>query len=100
MKYQQYFENARVASRKHVDPNVVELVLLQLAEAAVDETDFLLRENKKDLDRMDPNDPKYDRLKLTAARIRGIAHDIENVAHLNSPLGEILSEKIMPNELH
>jgi glutamate-5-semialdehyde dehydrogenase len=99
-KYIQYFENARAASRKHIDPNVVTLVLLQLAMEAVEQTDYLLRENKKDLDRMDPADPKYDRLKLTAARIKSIANDIENVAHLNSPLGEILSEKIMPNELH
>jgi glutamate-5-semialdehyde dehydrogenase len=100
MKYQEYFENARAATRKQIDPNVAELVLLQLAQAAVEETDFLLRENKKDLDRMDPSDPKYDRLKLTAERIKGIARDIDNVAHLNSPLGETLSEKIMPNELH
>src|ERR1700761_9131979 len=100
MKYQSYFENARVASRKPVDPNVINLVLLQLAEAAIDEMDYLLAENKKDLARMDPADPKYDRLKFTPERIRGIAADIDQVVHLNSPIGEILSERIMPNGLH
>ena len=39
-------------------------------------------ENAKDLSRMDATDPKYDRLMLTADRIKGIASDISNVASL------------------
>lgn len=100
MEYINYFEDARAASRKHIDPNVVSLVLLQLAIEIVEQTDYLLRANKKDLDRMDPSDPKYDRLKLTAERIKNIAEEINYVAYLNSPCGEILSENIMPNGLH
>ena len=48
---------------------------------------------------MDPKDPKYDRLKLTAERINGIADDIESVASLPSPVGRILKEEVRPNGL-
>ncbi len=48
---------------------------------------------------MDAGDPKYDRLELTASRIRGIASDIRNVAALNSPVGKVLKENIRPNGL-
>jgi glutamate-5-semialdehyde dehydrogenase len=58
-----------------------------------------LAENQKDLDLMDPQDPKYDRLKLTAARIEAIAADMISVAKLDSPLGKQLSETEMPNGL-
>ncbi|MDO9040056.1 MAG: glutamate-5-semialdehyde dehydrogenase, partial [Bacteroidota bacterium] len=75
-------------------------VLSDVAEAAVANTAFILQENAKDLSRMDPADPKYDRLMLTADRIKGIAADILNVALLPSPLGRILSETDRPNGLH
>jgi glutamate-5-semialdehyde dehydrogenase len=97
--YHKYFEDAVLAGRKSPAPAAINQVLQDLAASAVANTDYLLAENKKDLDRMDPNDPKYDRLKLTAARITDIAKDINNVAQLDSPLGQILSEKVMPNGL-
>lgn len=53
--------------------------------------------NEKDLSRMDPANPKYDRLKLTADRLMGIAGDMKNVASLSSPLGKVLSETTRPN---
>jgi glutamate-5-semialdehyde dehydrogenase len=46
---------------------------------------------------MDAADPKYDRLKLTAARLEGIAGDMRSVATLPSPLGRVLSESQRPN---
>ncbi len=46
------------------------------------------------------SDPKYDRLKLTAARIQDIAKEMRSVAELANPLGHILSEKTMPNGLN
>jgi glutamate-5-semialdehyde dehydrogenase len=75
-------------------------VLLDVAKAAIEQTDYLLQENKKDLERMDPADPKYDRLTLTADRIKDIANDMENVAGLDSPLGKVLSDKTLPNGLY
>ncbi len=77
------------ASRKLnlVSEETVKNVLFELAKEARKNTDFILVENQKDLDRMDSADPKFDRLKLTKERIEGIAADIENVANLKSPVG-------------
>lgn len=77
----------------------VNAILLDLAAAAVEQTPFLLAENEHDLARMDPGDPKYDRLKLTAARLQDIANDLRNVAGLTSPLGRTLLHKDLPNGL-
>lgn len=99
MNYAPYFLNARIAGRLKVKPDVINQVLQDLSSAAVANTAFLLQENKKDLDRMDPADPKYDRLKLTADRIQDIAKEISHIAQLESPLGEVLAEKTMPNQL-
>ncbi len=81
------------------DPDQINRLLLLLADEAIKKSDFILAENKKDLDRMNPDDPKYDRLQLTKERIEGIASDIKNVAGLDSPLGKTLSETIRPNGL-
>jgi glutamate-5-semialdehyde dehydrogenase len=97
--YNSYFENARSAGRKSVAPGIINQVLNDVADAAVAQTGYLLQENKKDLDLMDPKDPKYDRLKLTEERIADIAKEIRNVALLDNPLGQILSDKTMPNGL-
>jgi glutamate-5-semialdehyde dehydrogenase len=102
MDYKNYFENALIAGRDIIDisPDTIVAVLHDLAEVVVAQTDHLLHENQKDLDRMDTTDPKYDRLKLTATRIQGIAKDMVNVAGLPNPLGHILSEQTMPNGLN
>ena len=97
--YNSYFENARSAGRKLIDPVLINQVLNVLADTAVAQTDYLVQENQKDLDLMDRKDPKYDRLKLTAERIADIAKEIRNVALLEGPLGQILSDKTMPNGL-
>ena len=47
----------------------------------------------KDLAAMDPSNPKYDRLKLTAERIHAIAQGIRQVATLPSPSGRILNDR-------
>ena len=67
-------------------------ILRELADLAETETDFLLAANQQDLDRMDSQNPKYDRLLLNAARIQAIAQDLRKVADLPSPLGKVLEE--------
>lgn len=101
MKIKQQLEKVLTASRKLnlVEDDQVKSVLLELADQARKNTESILIENQKDLDRMDVNDPKFDRLKLTAERIEGIASDIENVAHLASPVGEVLRKSTRPNGL-
>jgi glutamate-5-semialdehyde dehydrogenase len=101
MKIEKQLQNVLAASRKLnlVEADTVNKVLLELANQARKNCDFILNENQKDLERMDSQDPKYDRLKLTTERIEGIASDIENVANLESPVGKILKETTRPNGL-
>jgi glutamate-5-semialdehyde dehydrogenase len=80
-----------------VDEDTIRKVLHELADEAEEHSGFILFENQKDLERMDSDDPKYDRLKLTAERISGIAADIRNVAALPCPVGRVLSETVRPN---
>lgn len=101
MEYKTYFEKARIAERAlaSITPEKITAVLEDLASVAEQKTDFLLAENLKDLERMDPEDPKYDRLKLTAERIKGIAADMLSVSRLPHPLGKVLLENELPNGL-
>ena len=75
----------------------VSAVLMDVAAALRGSADEILKANALDLGRMSPDNPKYDRLKLTPERIDGIASDMENVAGLPSPLGKLLSETMRPN---
>lgn len=77
--------------------DIINRILNAVADAAIAETAYILAENEKDLARMDKNDPKYDRLKLTEERLKGIAADTRNVSTLPSPLGRVLSESVRPN---
>lgn len=101
MNLHETFAAVQNASRKLLALSDKEInhILLAIADAAIQHTAFILDENRKDLERMNPADPKYDRLKLTEARLRDIAADIRNVASLPSPLGRILKQNILPNGL-
>ena len=82
-----------------IDDAKVREVLLAVADEAEKQTDYILSENQKDLDKMDKSNPMYDRLMLTKERIAGIASDIRNVAGLPSPLGKVLKDIERPNGL-
>jgi len=99
MKLKQTFEAVREASRSLAFLSDAEIhdILLEVADAAEANAADILLENQKDLDLMDPKDPKFDRLKLTVERIAGIASDMRAVAELPSPLDRILSETTRPN---
>lgn len=101
MTLQDTFKDTQKASQTLglLPAETINAILLDLAEATVAQTPFILTENEKDLARMDPNDPKYDRLKLTATRLEEIAQDLRNVADLPSPLGRTLLQKDLPNGL-
>lgn len=101
MNYSIYFENAKKATRNliNLSKEKVNAVLSDLAETLIENTSIILQENEKDLAKMPVDDPKYDRLKLTAQRILDIAGDIKSVANLVSPLNEVLSEKTLDNGL-
>lgn len=83
-----------------VSKEQVNELLLQLSAEAIANSEDIIIANQKDLERMSVDDPKYDRLKLTAQRIQDIAAEIKNVSSLPSPLGSILEERTMPNGMH
>ena len=75
-------------------------VLTAVADAICSQKDRILKANSRDLQRMEPANPLYDRLQLTDARLDGIAADMLKVTTLPSPLGRILKETTLPNGLH
>jgi gamma-glutamyl phosphate reductase len=87
---------AKDALNRLTDKEINE-ILLAIAAALEANQDFILSANQKDLQRMELSDPKYDRLRLTADRIRGIAGDMRSVTSLPSPLDKIQKEIIRPN---
>ena len=97
----QHFKRVKHAARKalRLDTETINRVLRAVADEAERHTDHIIKENQRDLDRMDPQDPKYDRLQLTPARIQAIANDMRKVAELPSPLGNTLEEKQLENGL-
>lgn len=94
-------EFIKLASRHlaSLSTEAINTLLVDMANAVERGTDAILAANAHDLERMDPADPKYDRLRLTAQRISGIAADCRNVASLPSPLGRVLSHRTLPNGL-
>jgi glutamate-5-semialdehyde dehydrogenase len=101
MAYTDIFRKVAQAGREltSVNTGTINEILLAVADEAEKQTSFLLSENQRDLNLMDTADPKYDRLKLTEERIKGIASDIRNVVKLPSPLGKILEQRDLPNGL-
>jgi glutamate-5-semialdehyde dehydrogenase len=82
-----------------MDDAAINSILLKVADAVINNTAFILGENRKDLALMDPSDPRYDRLLMNETRLTGIASDMRNVASLPSPLNRVLSGETRPNGL-
>lgn len=100
-EYQHIFQGVKKGARKltGLTNNKVNQVLHNLAILAVENTYFLLEENQKDLDRMEQDNPMYDRLLLTEERIQNIAGEIIQVSALPSPLHHVLESKTLENGL-
>lgn len=99
MIYKQLFLKAKKASQKLslLTDEERNRILSTVGENILQHKELILRENQKDLDRMNPADPKYDRLQLTSDRIDEIVADLNNVTTLSSPLERILSQHTRPN---
>ena len=74
-------------------------ILNAVADAIIDYQERILVANEKDLAKMDPKNPLYDRLQLTSKRLNDIASDMRNVATLPTPLDHITKAKTLPNGL-
>ena len=66
----QSLKKVKRAERKLVQLTDSEIkgILNEVADLSLVKEEYILAENKKDLDRMDPQDPKYDRLLLNSER--------------------------------
>ena len=95
------FKKAKAASRSLalISEDLRNQILLAVADVIVDLQERILSSNEKDLAKMDPKNPLYDRLQLTPKRLDDIASDMRHVAELPSPLGHITKEKTLPNGL-
>ena len=95
------FKRVRTASKSLslLSDDLRNQILESVANSIIDGQEQILAANQKDLAKMDPSNPLYDRLQLTKQRLADIASDMRNVARLASPLGHISKEKTLPNGL-
>ncbi|MDR1675840.1 MAG: glutamate-5-semialdehyde dehydrogenase [Tannerella sp.] len=96
---EQIIKQTAAASRSLLEysDGQISRVLVDAAGVLLAEQGEVLEANAGDLARMSPEDPKYDRLKLTEKRIEAMAGDMKQVASLPSPVGKILYETERPN---
>ena len=89
--------NKATASLATLTDSAINTLLTDTAAALRTHSAAILEANRLDLERMEPSNPKYDRLLLSEERIHGIASDMEHVATLPSPLGITYSRSERPN---
>jgi glutamate-5-semialdehyde dehydrogenase len=101
MTLQELLKNSSKAKRQVSQLNADQKseILLKLGDKVLANEEYIKEENKKDLDRMDPSDSKYDRLLLTSERIKGLAESLRNVATLQDPANKVQMSKTLPNGL-
>jgi len=74
-------------------------VLAGIAEALRSHVGEIIVENRRDLERMNPLDSKYDRLLLDESRIESLAKSVLDVSELADPTGQVLSAREVANGL-
>jgi len=74
-------------------------VLAGIAEALRSHVGEIITENRRDLERMNPLDSKYDRLLLDESRIESLAKSVLDVSELADPTGQVLSSREVANGL-
>lgn len=88
-------KNAKIASQSLVKLGTAEKnrILNLVAKALLVETDFILQENVRDVEKAQENDISpvmLDRLRLDAKRIEGIVEGVRQVADLQDPIGQVV----------
>lgn len=84
------------------DTDAKNQVLHRAAELLVEQCDFLLKENEKDMENGRTNgmpEGLLDRLLLTGQRVKQMAEGLSQLELLEDPVGEVLSMKKRPNGL-
>lgn len=102
MELNEIFQAVQSASfsLRMMEVDEVNRILMAVADEITRSMPTLLAANRLDLERMDPENPKYDRLRLSEARLLEIASNMRDVAALPSPLDITLEERTRPNGLH
>lgn len=70
-----------------------------LADGIESKSELIVRANKKDILKMDPSDPRTDRLLLNEKRIKSIAASIRQISKLPNPSGKTLEKRKLHNGL-
>lgn len=98
---EQILTKVKTASRNlaTLSEDKINSVLLDFANALVDNENEILSANKKDLEKIDMNNLARPRVELTSAKITTIAEGIRAVAALPSPLNKILEKRTLYNKL-
>lgn len=89
-------------SLQKADSDAKNQVLHRAAELLVEQSDFLLKENEKDMEAGRQNgmpEGLLDRLLLTEERVKQMAKGLYQLEQLEDPIGEVLSMKKRPNGL-
>ncbi len=94
--------NAKKAERVLMTAPLVlrDKALKEIAASLREKTDFIIGENKKDIEAAKENgmsSSMLDRLSLDTERIESIAKAVENIISLPDPLGRVLSGEVRPN---
>ncbi|MBD1434016.1 glutamate-5-semialdehyde dehydrogenase [Sphingobacterium sp. DN00404] len=84
---------------KRLTDNAKQQLLQDIAGSLEQRVEDIIRENKKDLERMDKEDPRYDRLLLDSHRILALSASLIDVANLPDPTGLLISRKELENGL-
>lgn len=102
MELNEIFQAVQSASfsLRMMEVDEVNRILMAVADEITRSMPTLLAANRLDLERMDPENPKYDRLRLSEARLLEITSNMRDVAALPSPLDITLEERTRPNGLH
>jgi glutamate-5-semialdehyde dehydrogenase len=104
MEVRNIARQARAASRKLalVSAETKNAVLITLAQKLMSQQAAVLAANAADIKDARQNglsDALIDRLLLTPERLEGIARDVEHVAALPDPIGQIFAERTLENGL-
>jgi glutamate-5-semialdehyde dehydrogenase len=99
MQIQEDLKSTYAASKilQNTSIETINMVLVDLAEIIEHQVLEIQNENKKDLDLMDPADPKYDRLLLTEKRINDLAGALRDVSKIDYKFGQIVEERTLEN---
>ncbi|MBL4694325.1 glutamate-5-semialdehyde dehydrogenase [Candidatus Gracilibacteria bacterium] len=101
MNLRESLEKMKECSRRFtlVDDEIVNEVLLTLADLLEENVEKIVEENAKDLGKMSKSDSLYDRVLLDEERVRGMAESVREVAGYDSPVGVELESRELENGL-